>query len=488
VKNYSPVFILVGIFLITFFSCKKINESTELGDGLIPAVDNVTTFDTSMLAITNNIRGIDSIRLTSSDYVAAGHLNDNPEFGTVHANFQFGIAPSTNPGTYPFVHKDSVTNVDSVVLSLSYVGAYGDTGFATQTLRVFEIAQSSGFRYDSSYRYDDPNSEFATTGIELGSKTFQLNKLDDSILFERGKDTFKTAYSVRITLPNSFGQRLINYDTTTSNNGGYRTDSLFRTLFKGFAIKADNGGNVLSYFNLSDISKSKLTIFYKVKKLGGGIDSAASYDFYQTPIRGGFSVPQGKSNYVQFGTAGSNWFNAYNSSTVPDDKLYLQGAPSGSYTSIFFPGLDTFPNKVIHRAELIVTQIPSVNEQIFAPPARIYLDRFRKGTPDTSIVFERDINVGLDGSLSMTSFGGAYKNKGYIFNITRYVQSIVTRHDRNDTLRIYAPFEAQSYVPGLGFVPVAISGVIYNGRVVLAGGNYPDPKTRLRLRIIYSNL
>lgn len=31
-----------------FFSCTKINEATELGDDLIPAVDNVNTFDTTL--------------------------------------------------------------------------------------------------------------------------------------------------------------------------------------------------------------------------------------------------------------------------------------------------------------------------------------------------------------------------------------------------------------------------------------------------------
>ena len=482
-KKYSPLLVLAGIFIITFFSCKKINESTELGDGLIPAVDNVTTFDTSLVAVTSNMASIDSIRLASTDYVAAGHINDGAEFGTVHADFQFGIAPAT-VGIYPYYHKDSVS-IDSVVLSLAYVGGYGDTAQGTQTFKVFEIAPSSGFRHDSNYRYDDPNSFFSNTGVELGSKTFQVNKIkNDSFYFKRNRDSFNISSVVRIPLNNSLGTRLVGYDTSFTSNGGYRNDSIFRTLFKGFSIQAEAMGNVVTYFDLNNQGKTRLTVYYKVNHTNGTHDTLA-YDYFHTPLRNGFSVPQGKTNYVNI-TRGGNWLASL--SQGADEKLYLQGAPSGSYGSIVFPALDNLGNKVIHRAELIATRIPSAMDNILMPPARLYLDRFRKGSKDTSMVFEKDINIGLDGSISFGNFGGSFKNNAYTFNITRYVQGIVTRQERNDTLRLYAPFETLSYVPGLGFVPVAVSGVIYNGRVVLAGGSYPDPKTRLRLRIIYSNL
>lgn len=485
-KNYSPLLILAGIFFIAFFSCKKINESTELGDGLIPPVDNVTTFDTSLTAITINKLFNDSIRMTNSDYVAAGDLNDAGEFGKVHANFQFGIAPSTQPGSYPYYHKDSL-KVDSVVLTLGYVdkSAYGDVDAGSLTFRVFEIAQNSGFKYDSSYRYNDASTEFSITGPQLGSKTFQVSKLKDSIDYRRGSDTIrKFANAVRIVLDSNFGRRLMNYDTTSGNNGGYKSDSVFRTLFKGFAIKVDQSGNVLTYFDLANAAKTKLTVYYQVDHLNGK-DDTLSYDYTQTVLRSGFPSPQGKTNWVNV-TQGGNWASAISSGAT--DKIYVQGAPSGSYTSIVIPALSTMQNKVIHRAELIATQIPSTMDNIFTPPGRLYLDRFRSGSKDTSLVFEKDILVASDGSVSLNTFGGGFKNKSYIFNITRYVQGIVTRHERNDSLRLYSPFETQSYIPGLGVVPVQLSNVIYTGRAVLAGGSYPDPKTRLRLRIIYSNL
>ena len=59
----------------------------------------------------------------------------------------------------------------------------------------------------------------------------------------------------------------------------------------------------------------------------------------------------------------------------------------------------------------------------------------------------------------------------------------------NDTLRLYAPFRTILFDKNLGSKQsVTIAENIAYGRVVLAGGNYPNLSQRLRLRIVYSNL
>jgi hypothetical protein len=80
-------------------------------------------------------------------------------------------------------------------------------------------------------------------------------------------------------------------------------------------------------------------------------------------------------------------------------------------------------------------------------------------------------------------------DNSYRFNITRYVQGIVTRKEPNDSLRIYAPLRTvlQSKLFGQK-VTVPVLSVIANGRVTLAGANHPDPARRIRLRVVYSNL
>ena len=117
------------------------------------------------------------------------------------------------------------------------------------------------------------------------------------------------------------------------------------------------------------------------------------------------------------------------------------------------------------------------------------LDRINK-TGDTAFLLDKDLITTEQGSVGYNLFGGTLKSDGtYRFNVTRYIQGILTRKEPNDTLRIYAPLRTTLYDASRGFkVTLPVSNRIAEGRVVLAGGNHPDPKLRLRLRIIYSNL
>src|SRR6266540_5566448 len=113
VKSRILVLSIGSVFLNSFFfflSCKKINEATQLGDDLVPAVDNIHTFEVSLNAITNNVLFNDSTKVLYNDLVALGDIDD-PEFGPTHTNINFNITPSSF-GTYPFVKNDSVS-IDS---------------------------------------------------------------------------------------------------------------------------------------------------------------------------------------------------------------------------------------------------------------------------------------------------------------------------------------------------------------------------------------
>ena len=186
-KSQISALSICTIFLsssIFFLSCKKINQATELGDKLVPAADNVHTFEVDLSAVTNNVLFNDTTPVLYNDPIALGDIDD-PEFGHTHANTDFSITPSSF-GNYPFKNTDSL-NIDSVVLSLAYVAAYGDTiNNGIQTLHVFEIAQNSGFYDTALYKYSDPASDFAVTGPELGSATFAIQNLKDTtILIKR---------------------------------------------------------------------------------------------------------------------------------------------------------------------------------------------------------------------------------------------------------------------------------------------------------------
>jgi hypothetical protein len=469
VKSQISVLSIGAVFLsslIFFLSCRKINQATELGGNLVPAADNVHTFEISLSSITRNNLFADTTDVFYGDPVALGDLDD-PEFGRTHANTDFSIAPSVF-GTYPFIKNDSLS-IDSVVLSLSYAGAFGDTiNNGLQTLHVFEIAQNSGFNDTTLYKYTDPTSDFATTGAELGSSTFAIKNLKDTVTLIRGTDTSFVNNVVRIRLDNSFGDRLAQYDTTN----GYKNDSLFRSLFAGFAIKADASGNAFSYFHLSDVNNTKLTVYFRYGK-----HDTASFDYLHSV--------NGQSNFVDRQPSGN--YLAYLNNGA-GDKVYLQSTP-GSFVTIKIPALDTFANKVIHRAEIVATKVPSLADDIYSVPVQFMLDRKNK-SGDTVFMLQNDLLANPDGTVGFGPFGGRLQSDNTIrFNISRYAQSIITKHEPNDTLRIYAPLRTTVFNSTLNTsMFLRVIDAIGKGRAVLGGGSYSDSAAGLRLRIIYSDL
>jgi hypothetical protein len=198
----------------------------------------------------------------------------------------------------------------------------------------------------------------------------------------------------------------------------------------------------------------------------------------------------GQANIIRR-TNGGN-YNAYlTNGTAEDDRLYIQSMP-GSAGHIKIPSLTGIPNSIIHRAELIVYKVPSAMDNIFTPPSRLFLDKINNAG-DTAYVFQKDL-YNSSGALQYEIFGGlADRNNVYKFNITRYVQGIVSNKEKNLTLRLYAPVRTELYFPAdtaskkLSYI-YQINNQPANGRIVVAGGNFADPSVRMRLRIIYSKL
>ncbi len=418
----------------------------------------------------------DTTKVYYNDNMALGHINNDPEFGMTHANAYFNINPVI-PGVYPFSHKDSIVGIDSVVLSLSYVGSFGDST-TFNTIRVFEIAQNSDFTDTALFKYNHP--DFLTTGAELGAKTFQISKLKDSVLHIRNKDTTFRTNVIRIPLSTSLGTRLASYDTTSTANGAYKNDSAFKKLFKGLAIKSDNTGNALVYTSPISASTS-LIVYYRVKSGNGVIDTTQTEFIHTT---------NGQANIVTR-TPGGTWNSYLTNAMANDDKLYIPTAP-GSYGSLKIPALDTFKNAVIHRAELIITPLPTTSSTTFGYPGGFYLDRINNAG-DTAFTFDADMSINYTGSslsYDIGTFGGLLQSDStYRFNLSRYVQNIITTKSRNFTLRLFAPIRAFVYSPGFNIRDqIYIADRVASGRIVFAGGSYINPEKRIRLRVVYSKL
>ncbi|HEY6505653.1 MAG TPA: DUF4270 family protein [Chitinophagaceae bacterium] len=489
---------ITGLVII-FSSCKKINQAIELGGDLIPPIDNIHTFDTSITVEAYNdlftLSGADPLKedsLTSSytDEHFLGFIDNDIFFGKTDAQMFLELKPVLYK--YTFANKPDSLHIDSVVLVLDYVETYGDS-IAAQTLNVYEVDQSADFRVDTSY-FVRRNTDITYTNL-LGSRTIIPASLKDSV--KAYQDT--TSRQLRIRLSDAFGQRLLNYDTAGANDA-YSSDSAFRSKFKGFAVKSV-AGNAIMGFNLQG-ANTKLAIYYRYDKGGpGNYDTTVDY-FRFKPFSTFFLSGSASHNYIGRDYSGYP-IQMAQGGTTPDPFVYIQNTP-GSFATIKIPALGNLTNRVVHRAELIAEQAYDPSDAMFSPPAFMYLDAYNPLLSGYNMIIPYDLLFDGSGNLNLGSFGVAPVNaldgagnvvKTWKFNLTRYVQHVVNDTEPVYDLRLFSPYYAIGYYrPFPGAQPslqrVFINPTIAKGRVRLAGNTGPlDPNPqRMRLRIVYSKL
>lgn len=481
----SISFAIIGLVLVT--SCKKINDATTIGGDLIPVVDNISTFDTTLeVEAYNGIFSLtppddDSLRSRGGDVHFLGNITNDPLFGSSTATIFTQLKPSSFPFSFAFSKPDSLIGFDSVVLVLKYVSTFGDT-VTPQSVSIYEIDQAADFRRDSSYLV---RQNAVTYSNLLGSGTYTPMLLDDSVhLF---KDS--GSYQLRLRLDDAFGQRLLTYDSSLSSlNNAYYSDSTFNLKFKGFAIVPGGTGNALVGV---DLINSRLSIYYRYKH--GVVDTTVTNFVFTNGLTAA-------SNYIQRDYTGSQ-LQTYQGGTTPQDLVFIQTQP-GTFAKIKTPGLANLNNRIIHRAELIVTQAYNDPlDNILTPPAALYLDAF-----DTTANLYRPIPFDITfpdqttGSIIPTNptfgFSGKSKSDGvnmvseWRFNVSRYVQNVVSGKQKASDLRLYAPYISRDTYEGGSFPTAAyVNKTTTAGRVRVYGGDATKVNpNRMRLHIIYSKI
>jgi hypothetical protein len=483
--------LLTIAFLITAISCTRIT-STELGVGLIPAVDGVNTFDTTMDVVTDSFDETDSTRIYKQDLHVLGAITNDPLFGRTTAALNFELFPSFFPFGVPGT-KDSI-RADSAVLILSYINFHGDS---TQPLRVSveEISKNTPLDPYKVYPSNFPAIYPLQSAGSLGNTaTIDIRRLGDSVInrYELAKN------QIRIRLRDDVARRFLN---TYDSSNAYRSDTAFRTFFAGFSVKvaAASPANALLFINLID-TNTKLALYYNSSTTGSTTrDTNVVYFRFNSFTGGDFS-------HITRNRAGSEVANRLTTTSRPDSMVYVQTNP-GTYVRIRIPNLDKLNNRIIHRAELITEQVPDnanllTTDKYFTPPNVLLLsyydsiNKIKRNIPN-------DYNISVQGPNTLT-FGGylSYKTvpgydrlATYTFNLSRYVQGIVTRKDTSFVLRLSAPSnDSIRYSPGYpntGYSQVfylnpSIGNVVGNGRIRLGGGTHS--RFRMRLRIVYSRI
>jgi hypothetical protein len=502
-KRILPIAI-AAIFLISLIglSCTKL-DTTDLGSDLIPAVDNVHTFADTLTI--NSTQGFfnDSTYISKYDDYAVGSISNDPLFGTTRASIYMQLKPSF----YPFYFGnsgDTVTGaglgLDSVVLCLKYRGFWGDSTIPVH-LEVREVNDYQ-FGVDSIYK-ENTTAYQPSTGATLATANIDVRTLANYVRFTNGRDSVNN--QIRIKLPMAWANTLFNRDSIKANagNNAYYSDSVYRRFYQGIAVIGGGGGNGLIYSSISDTA-TKLEIHYR--KRNNGVTDTTYTSFRLNPSLAIVPVTRPEvsntSNYIVRNRVG------YPISNPAATEHYLQTSP-GTYVNLSIPALATLSNRIVHRAEIIVEQIPTdpVMDEIFSAPNFIYLElKDTTATPrwkpvyydlNTSEFYDPDQKLTVQyipGQIDFQYYGGYRKSKAdplsgrlikhYHFNITRYVQHVVTNHLHAYDMRISAPFNLHYPQYSSSYIPYGND--IAMGRVRIGSGS--NPNYRLRLRIVYSNL
>lgn len=304
---------LVIAFFFSFFGCTKI-ETTNIGSGLIPPIDGVTTLDTTLDVYTNNY--IDNIseltKVYKQDDHVIGIINNDPLFGKTSAKAYFELKPTSYPVSLP---GGSSLVANFVVLILSYKGQYGDTTLP-QNWEVRELEER--MKNNSNYAV---KTSFET-GELLGSKTIDIRKFRDSV-----KNPYENSNNqIRIKLSSAFANRLMKQYNSLPGNA-YQNDSIFRQNFRGFAVTpaAGSPGNALIRINLLD-TNTKLALCYKFKSSESKTDTGVTYFRFST---GNLStVPvSGSANYIKRDYTASQFKSFIDNNSANDSLLFIHTAP-----------------------------------------------------------------------------------------------------------------------------------------------------------------
>lgn len=478
--NLSRYNCSLAVLLISFslfaWGCTKI-DTTTIGRDLIPSVDNIHTFDTVLNVIANNHDAADECdSVVRTDLHALGIIENDPLFGKTSANIYVEFKPASYPVKIP-EHDENTMVIDSVVMVLQYSHTFGDTN-VVQKAQVYPLINN--FKVDSNYT---TCNKLEYSNALLGEKVYTPVSLKDSVngFNEKAKN------QLRIPINKELVSGWIESASTVLSS-----DSAFKVVQKGFAIIADEatGGEAINYFDLTS-ANSRLAIYLRYQRNDTIKDTVA--------INFPFTNYSGEANSITRNRGNSEITRHLEQPAKGDEMVYIQTSP-GSFATISIPGLGDLSNRVIHRAELIMEQDYSdaQADDVFMAPHMLFLDY--KDTSGRYLPLPCDFsaetmqnNFSILGGMAKKvkdDNGNSYSK--YVFNISRYVQNLVTEKSSNEVLRLRAPYYIQNtktYVDRCGNVinPFTYGlNFIAAGRVKLNGTN--DSPKRMRVRIIYSKL
>ncbi len=373
----------IKVLTLSLVSALILNSCTDpanIGLEVQPPSDSIVL--SSLLSDKFDLKTVseDSLRTDNSISLILGQIDDQI-FGTNIGGFVTQLLLTENN-----IDLGSNPIVDSVILSYSYSGFYGDIASFTN----IEVQQINYDIYLDSVYYSN--------SYELNPGS--MNNVDNFIISENNENPF-----LKVNLTNDFGQSILNL-----GNDVLKDNPSFLEQFKGISVSSF-GSNCMLYLNQSG-SNSFLKIYYHNDNSNS---DTLSLDFELSGDAASFSL-----------------FNNKNSLLIIDDtsQIYIQSM-AGYRADISIDNIDSLKkvldNKVINKVSLEFSL--SENSQYeFDAHDKLVLVRVDENGNN---VFLSDFVLEGD-----QYFGGYLDQDKYEFNITRYFYQLLTNSSYSSKLRL----------------------------------------------------
>jgi hypothetical protein len=437
-----------------FASCSK---DSGLGSNVLPPSAALGAYVTDTTTIVSSIKLKDSVLSGGTSSLLLGNYYD-PVFGPTKASIYTQLVLPGNSLDFAFgsgVSLDSVVLVLPFVPGISYYGA-----LSPQTITVDTIQRVNGIGLLANHAYYS-DTNISHGGGHIGLTTLTPNPLDSFRSVYGSFNRITLPPQIRIKLNKSFGEWMIREDSIPASYNAYFTYGYnFETFIEGFYISVSNsfelpGQGGIMYVN-PNYTGAGLSFYYRFNN-GGIIDTTV-----QT-----FQIGAGCTYFGHFDHDYSKtaFYAGNKDSVLAPNVTYIQ-AMGGVKTQLSFPYLANWKKLgpvIVNKAEVDVPVNTSATG-VDIPPSQAFLVRDSSGT---------QIQLIDQSSNGLSYYGGTYDatNKQYVFNIERYIQSVLDGKVANTGLYLISGSEA-----------VTANGAVLYG----AAKNTNSP--RIRLKIYYTPL
>ena len=371
---------IISLGLVIALITASCTDPDTIGLELHPEDKIIISSDTSA-DFTVITESEDSLRTDEALNLILGNITDDPTFANSLAGFYTQILlkeNNTDLGTSP--------EVDSVVLSYTYSGSYGDEIPAFISLDVLvlqdDIYKDSVY-YSTSYPIPTPGG---------------MSHVES---FSVSDDIEKPLLTVKLN--NDFGDLILEL-----NNEGLKDNEVFLENFKGISVVA-SAQNTMLYLNPNG-SNSSLKIYYRNDESGSDTLSL-DFELGGDAARINLFNPKPLSNLNQ-----------------DDDKVYIQSM-AGYKTQITVGDLvvlaETLKGKAINKVTMSFDVDADLQSEYLAHD-KLFLVRVNE---EGKNVFLTDYTI--EGE---TRFGGRLENESYEFNITRYFVQLLNNDSYTNEL------------------------------------------------------